>query len=40
MRILFLGDVVGLSGCKKIINDLSEQIQKKNIRGNNKCRKC
>ena len=31
MKILFLGDVVGLSGCRKIINDLSTQIQKNNI---------
>ena len=31
MKILFLGDVVGLSGCRKITNDLSVQIQKNNI---------
>ena len=31
MRILFLGDVVGDSGCSKIINNLSDQIKKKNI---------
>ena len=31
MKILFLGDVVGLSGCRKITNDLLEQIQKNNI---------
>ena len=31
MKILFLGDVVGLSGCNKIINDLSTQIKKNNI---------
>ena len=28
MKILFLGDVVGLSGCKKITNDLLGQIKK------------
>ena len=27
MKILFLGDVVGNSGCTKIINDLNEQIK-------------
>ena len=27
MRILFLGDVVGISGCSKIINNLSNQIK-------------
>ena len=31
MRILFLGDVVGDSGCSKIINNLSSEIKKKNI---------
>ena len=31
MKILFLGDVVGLSGCRKITNDLSVQIKKNNI---------
>ena len=31
MRILFLGDVVGNSGCSKIINNLSDQIKKKNV---------
>tara|TARA_B100001057_G_scaffold5906_1_gene5376 strand:+ start:1498 stop:2301 length:804 start_codon:yes stop_codon:yes gene_type:complete len=31
MKILFLGDVVGSSGCTKIINDLSEQIKKNQI---------
>ena len=31
MKILFLGDVVGLSGCKKIIDDLSIQVKKNNI---------
>ena len=29
MRILFLGDVVGNSGCLKITNNLSDQIKKK-----------
>ena len=27
MRILFLGDVVGISGCSKIMNNLLEQIK-------------
>ena len=27
MRILFLGDVVGISGCSKIINNLLDQIK-------------
>ncbi len=27
MRILFLGDVVGISGCSKIMNNLLEQIE-------------
>tara|TARA_Y100001936_G_scaffold32165_1_gene30176 strand:- start:857 stop:1660 length:804 start_codon:yes stop_codon:yes gene_type:complete len=27
MRILFLGDIVGISGCSKIMNNLLEQIQ-------------
>ena len=31
MRILFLGDVVGNSGCSKIINNLLDQIKNKNI---------
>ena len=31
MKILFLGDVVGLSGCRKISNDLLDQTQKKDI---------
>ena len=31
MKILFLGDVVGLSGCRKIIDDLSMQVKKNNI---------
>jgi calcineurin-like phosphoesterase len=29
MRILFLGDVVGISGCSKIMNNLLDQIKKK-----------
>ena len=31
MRILFLGDVVGMSGCSKIIKSLSSQIKMKKI---------
>ncbi len=31
MKILFLGDVVGLSGCSKIIDNLSNQIKKNDI---------
>ena len=31
MKILFLGDVVGSSGCRKITNDLSSQIKKNKI---------
>ena len=31
MRILFLGDVVGVSGCSKIMNNLLEQIKKNKI---------
>ena len=31
MRILFLGDVVGISGCSKITNNLLEQINVKKI---------
>ena len=27
MRILFLGDVVGISGCSKIMNTLLDQIK-------------
>ena len=27
MKILFLGDVVGISGCSKIINNLLDQIK-------------
>ena len=31
MKILFLGDVVGLSGCSKVIDNLSDQIRKNDI---------
>ena len=31
MRILFLGDVVGVSGCSKIMNNLLDQIEKNKI---------
>ncbi len=31
MRILFLGDVVGISGCTKILNNLKTEIKKKKI---------
>ena len=31
MRILFLGDVVGVSGCSKIFNNLKLEIKKKEI---------
>ncbi len=31
MRILFLGDVVGISGCSKLLNNLKKEIKKKNI---------
>ena len=31
MRILFLGDVVGISGCTKLIDNLSIQIKQKKI---------
>ena len=31
MKILFLGDVVGISGCSKIMNNLKSEIEKKNI---------
>ena len=31
MRILFLGDVVGISGCSKIMNNLLNQIKKNKI---------
>ena len=32
MRILFLGDVVGVTGCSKILNNLKSEINKKNIK--------
>ena len=31
MRVLFLGDVVGISGCSKIMNSLKSETEKKNI---------
>ena len=31
MKILFLGDVVGISGCSKILNNLKSEIEKKKI---------
>jgi len=31
MKILFLGDVVGISGCSKIMNNLLDQIKKNKI---------
>ncbi len=31
MRVLFLGDVVGISGCSKIFNNLKSEIKKKKI---------
>ena len=31
MKILFLGDVVGISGCSKILNNLKSEIKKKKI---------
>ncbi len=31
MRILFLGDVVGISGCSKILNNLKDEIIKRDI---------
>ena len=31
MKILFLGDVVGISGCSKIMNNLLDQIKKSKI---------
>ena len=29
MKILFLGDVVGVSGCSKILNYLKSEVEKK-----------
>ena len=31
MRILFLGDVVGISGCSKLMNNLKDEIKLKKI---------
>ncbi len=31
MKILFLGDVVGVSGCSKLMNNLKSEIKKNNI---------
>ena len=31
MRILFLGDVVGISGCSKVLNNLKAEIKKRKI---------
>ncbi len=31
MKILFLGDVVGISGCSKIMNNLKSEVKKKEI---------
>ena len=31
MRILFLGDVVGISGCSKLMNNLLNEIKIKKI---------
>ena len=31
MRILFLGDVVGISGCSKLMNNLKSEIKSKKI---------
>ena len=31
MKILFLGDVVGISGCSKLMNNLMNEIKSKNI---------
>jgi len=31
MKILFLGDVVGVSGCSKILNNLKSEVEKKKI---------
>ena len=31
MRILFLGDVVGISGCSKLMNNLMNEIKSKKI---------
>jgi len=31
MKILFLGDVIGISGCSKIMNDLKSEVEKRQI---------
>ncbi len=31
MKILFLGDVVGISGCSKIMNNLRSEVEKNNV---------
>ena len=31
MKILFLGDVVGISGCSKVLNNLKSEIEKRKI---------
>ena len=31
MKILFLGDVVGISGCSKVLNNLGSEIEKRKI---------
>ena len=31
MKILFLGDVVGISGCSKLMNNLLNEIELKKI---------
>ena len=31
MKILFLGDVVGISGCKKVMSNLKSEVKKKRI---------
>ena len=31
MKILFLGDVVGVAGCSKLTNNLLSEIKSKNI---------
>ena len=31
MRILFLGDVVGISGCSKLMNNILSEIKSKKI---------
>ena len=31
MKILFLGDVVGISGCSKVLNNLGSEVEKRKI---------